>query len=236
MPEKPISFEALPQFDLLESLLWEEGRGFFLLDQHLDRLRHSAASLGFAFPTQGLDAALQQFDTGARPGRHKVRLLLSRDGVLTLESAPATSISGGKVVLASQAVPQNVSLLRHKTTYRKPYSDPLRDQQARDPGIVDVILWDAAGYVTESGMANVIVRSGADFYTPSLQQNFLPGVFRRCLLEQGIVKERPITVTELQESGAVFLVNSVRGWMPLDPLGRGVWVIRSDFQYETPLP
>ena len=112
-----------------------------------------------------------------------------------MESAPATSISGGKVVLASQAVPQNVSLLRHKTTYRKPYSDPLRDQQARDPGIVDVILWDAAGYVTESGMANVIVRSGADFYTPSLQQNFLPGVFRRCLLEQGIVKEGAILPT-----------------------------------------
>jgi para-aminobenzoate synthetase/4-amino-4-deoxychorismate lyase len=233
MSEKPIASEALPHFDLLESLLWEQGRGFFLLDPHLDRLRHSAASLGFEFPTQRLEAALQQFDA---QGRHKVRLLLSRGGTVAVESAPATSISGGKVVLASQAIAQNAPLLRHKTTYRKPYSDPLREQQARDPGIVDVILWDEAGYVTESGMANVIVRSGAGLYTPSLQQSFLPGVFRRSLLEQGVARERPIPVTELQESDTVFLVNSVRGWMPLASLGPGIWVIRSDFQYETPAP
>jgi branched-subunit amino acid aminotransferase/4-amino-4-deoxychorismate lyase len=234
MREKPMAPEVLPQFDLLESLLWEQGHGFLLLSQHLDRLRDSAASLGFEFPTQRLNAALQQFDTQPRPGRHKVRLLLSRDGTLLVESAPATSIKGGKVVVASRAVPQNTPLLRHKTTYRKPYSDPLRDQQAHDSGIVDVILWDEAGNVTESGMANVIVRSGGCFYTPSLQQNLLPGVFRRSLLEQGIVRERSIAVTELHESDAVFLVNSVRGWMSLDPVGRGIWVIRSDFHYDDP--
>ncbi len=236
MPINPMPTEALPQFDLLESLLWEEGHGFLLLSHHLDRLRDSAASLGFEFPTLRLNAALQQFDAQARPGRHKVRLILSRDGTLVVESAPATSIKGGKVVLADRAVPQNTPLLRHKTTYRKPYSEPLRDQQAHDAGIVDVILWDEAGYVTESGMANVIVRSGGCFYTPSLQQNLLPGVFRRSLLEQGIVSERPIAVTDLHESDAIFLVNSVRGWMPLDRSGRGIWVIRGDFQYETPLP
>jgi branched-subunit amino acid aminotransferase/4-amino-4-deoxychorismate lyase len=234
MPTNPIPSEAFPQFDLLESLLWEEGHGFLLLSHHLDRLRDSAASLGFEFPTLRVNTALQQFDAQARPGRHKVRLLLSRDGTLVVESAPATSIKGGKVVLASQAVPQNTPLLRHKTTYRKPYSDPLRDQQAHDPGIVDVILWDEAGYVTESGMANVIVRSGGYFYTPSLQQNLLPGVFRRSLLEQGVVRERPIAVSELHESDAVFLVNSVRGWMSLEPLDQGIWVIRSDFHYSGP--
>ena len=236
MPINPTPSEALPQFDLLESLLWEEGHGFLLLSHHLDRLRDSAAALGFEFPTLRLNAALQQFDAQARPGRHKVRLLLSRDGTLVVESAPAASIKEGKVVLAGRAVSRDAPLLRHKTTYRKPYSEPLRDQQANDPGIVDVILWDEAGYVTESGMANVIVRSGGSFYTPSLQQNLLPGVFRRSLLERGVVSERPIAVTELQESDRIFLVNSVRGWMPLERLGRGVWVIRSDFHYETPLP
>ena len=85
-------------------------------------------------------------------------------------------------------------------------------------------------------MANVIVRSGGRFYTPSLQQTLLPGVFRRSLLEQGIVSERPIAVTELHELDAVFLVNSVRGWMPLARSGRGIWVIRGDFHYQTPVP
>ena len=228
----PLEPERLPQFELLESLLWEPERGFYLLAQHLERLRDSAAGLGFDFPAQELDTALEEFAAVPRRGRHKVRVLLSRDGKLVVESAAASSIRGGKVALARQAVPPGSSLLRHKTTYRKPYSEPLRHQQARDPAIIDVIFWDEAGNVTESGMANLVVRSGDGFYTPSLQQDLLPGVFRRSLLEQGVVRERQIAVAELHEAHAVFLVNSVRGWMPLDRVGQDLWVIRGDFCYE----
>jgi len=225
----------LPQFDLLESLLWEERCGLYLLGHHVERLRSSATCLGFDFPTRELDTALAEFDRVPRKGRHKVRILLSRGGKFVVESAPAASISGGKVTLAGQAIPQQAPLLRHKTTYRKVYSDALQDQQAREPGIVDVILWDDTGYITESGMANVIIKSRGDFYTPSLQQELLPGVFRRSLLEQGVVREKSITLTELGQADAVFLVNSVRGWMPLERAGRqGLWGIKADFCYETP--
>ena len=227
----PFELERLPQFELLESLLWEEGRGFYLLAQHLERLRDSAAVLGFDFPAQRLNAALEEFAAVPRRGRHKVRILFSRDGKLVVESAVATSIGGGKVALARQATPRGAPLLRYKTTYRKPYFDPLRDQQARDPATIDVILWDEAGNVTESGMANLVVRSGGGLYTPSSQQDLLPGVFRRTLLEQGIVRERQIAVTELHEADAVFLVNSVRGWMPLERIGEGLWIVRGDFCY-----
>lgn len=229
-----LSPQDLPEFDLLESLLWEEGRGFYLLAYHLERLRHSAAKLGFEFPAAGLDTTLQQFDGISRRGRHKVRILLSRDGKWVIESEPTTIIRGGKVVLAKEAMPSS-PLLRHKTTYRKPYSEALRSQQAEDPETVDVILWDEAGYVTESGMANVVIRSGEALYTPSLQQELLPGVFRRSLLELGVISERQIALAELHEADAVFLVNSVRGWMPLHPVGRGSWVIRGDFSYEVPV-
>ena len=232
---KSVSPQELPQFDLLESLLWEEGCGFYLLGHHIERLRGSAVCLGFDFSTRALDTALEGFAGVARQGRYKVRILLSRGGQFVVESAPATSIRGGKVALAREAIPRQAPLLRHKTTYRKPYSDPLQNQQAHEPGIIDVILWDDAGYVTEAGMANVIIRSHGNLYTPSLQQDLLPGVFRRSLLEQGVIRERSITLAALHQADAVFLVNSVRGWMPLDPAGRpGVWVVRDDFCYETP--
>lgn len=232
----PVPPHELPQFDLLESLLWEEGSGFYLLDHHVERLRSSAAALGFDFSTQSLDLALGEFDGVARQGRHKVRVLLSRGGRFVVESAPVTSLSGGRVALATGAIPRGAPLLRHKTTHRKLYSDLLQGQQAREPGIVDVILWDDAGYVTESGVANVVIESRGNRYTPSLQQELLPGVFRRSLLEQGVVGEKQITLAELHEADAVFLVNSVRGWMPLEPSERqGVWSIRSDFCYSTPL-
>jgi branched-subunit amino acid aminotransferase/4-amino-4-deoxychorismate lyase len=230
----PLELERLPQFDLLESLLWEEGRGFYLLAQHLERLRDSAACLGFDFPAPRLDAVLEEFAAVPRRGRHKVRIVLSRDGKLVVESAPATSVGGGKVALARQATPRDAPLLRHKTTYRKPYSEPLQDQQAHDSAVIDVILWDEAGNVTESGMANLVVRSGGSLYTPSSQQDLLPGVFRRTLLEQGIVRERQIAVAELHEADALFMANSVRGWMPLERAGESLWIIRGDFCYEMP--
>lgn len=233
-PGTPLQPARLPQFELLESLLWEEEGGFYLLAQHLERLRNSAAGLGFVFPAQKLDAALEEFAAAPHQGRHKVRVLLSHDGKLVVESAAATSIRGGKVALAKQALSPGSSLLRHKTTYRQPYSEPLRDQQARDPAIIDVILWDEAGNVTESGMANLVVRSDDGFYTPSLQQDLLPGVFRRSLLEQGVLRERQLAVAELHEARAVFLINSVRGWMPLDRAGQDLWVITDDFCYEIP--
>ena len=226
---------GLPPFDLLESLLWEEGRGFYLLDHHVERLRGSATALGFDFSTRRLDLALGELDSVARQGRHKVRVLLSRGGKFVVESAPVASLSGGRVALARAAIPRGAPLMRHKTTSRKLYSDLLQDQRAHEPGIVDVILWDEGGYVTESGVANVVIESRGNRYTPSLQQDLLPGVFRRSLLDQGVVVEKQITLAELHEADAVFLVNSVRGWMPLDPTGRqGAWSIRSDFCYATP--
>jgi para-aminobenzoate synthetase/4-amino-4-deoxychorismate lyase len=230
----PLEPERLPQFDLLESLLWEEERGFYLLAHHLERLRDSAACLGFDFSAPRLEAALEEFAAVPCRGRHKVRILLSPDGKLVVESAAATSVAGGKVALARQAIPQQATLLRHKTTYRQPYIDPLREQQAHDPAIIDVILWDEAGNVTESGMANLVVRSGGGLYTPSSQQDLLPGVFRRTLVEHEVVRERQIAVAELHEADAVFLVNSVRGWMPLERAGEGLWIIRGDFCYGMP--
>jgi para-aminobenzoate synthetase/4-amino-4-deoxychorismate lyase len=232
---EPAAPRAPPPFDLLESLLWEQGSGFYLLGHHVERLRSSAAALGFDFSAQELDTALEEFYRVARWGRHKVRVLLARDGRVVVESAPVASLSGSRVVLAGRAIPPGEPLLRHKTTHRKMYSDLLQDRSAHEPGVVDVILWDDSGYVTESGLANVIIESRGERYTPSLRQELLPGVFRRSLLEQGVVEEKQITLAELHAADAVFLVNSVRGWMRLDPSERqGVWIIRSDCCYATP--
>ena len=78
-----------------------------------------------------------------------------------------------------------------------------------------MILFNADGEVTESSRANVVAEIGGALCTPPVACGLLPGTLRAHLLAAGAVTERVITVDELLSSPRVYLVNSVRGWMPV---------------------
>ena len=71
-------------FELYESLLWEPGSGYFLLERHLARLAGSAAHFGFRLDLPYVRAELTEFGAELAAPR-KVRLELSADGGLYLE-------------------------------------------------------------------------------------------------------------------------------------------------------
>ena len=66
--------------------------------------------------------------------------------------------------------------------------------------------------------ANIVLRFGDEYYTPPLEAGLLNGVYRRHLLETGRVVEKPLTVDDPARADKIFLVNSVRQWIPI------VWV------------
>jgi len=76
-----------PEFDLLESLLWTPEAGYFLLERHLARLRDSAEYFDYPWDEEKARAALDEH-APTTPAPHKVRLLLSRAGEVTLEHHP----------------------------------------------------------------------------------------------------------------------------------------------------
>jgi para-aminobenzoate synthetase/4-amino-4-deoxychorismate lyase len=67
--------------------------------------------------------------------------------------------------------------------------------------------------VTESSIANVVVSIDGELFTPPLESGLLAGVFRNQLLAEGKIKERTISVEELQRTRDFFLINSVRKWI-----------------------
>jgi len=79
------------------------------------------------------------------------------------------------------------------------------------PGCSDVLLFNEAGEVTETTVANVAVEIGGVRYTPPVRCGLLPGTHRAVLLERGELRERVILIEELRECPRVFLLNSVRG-------------------------
>ncbi|MCS7300805.1 MAG: aminodeoxychorismate synthase component I [Fimbriimonadales bacterium] len=212
-----VILQPRPEFELLETLRWRAGKGYFLLEKHLQRLQRSADYFGFQCDLDAIRALLQRAPTDAttpRKGDYRVRLRLRRDGESVVECAPLEPKPPiWRVALAPEPVdPRNV-FLYHKTTHRAVYEQA----RAACPDCDDVILWNPRGEITESTVANVVVRLDGKLYTPPVACGLLGGVYREYLLERGWLTERVITLPMLQQAEAVYLINSVRGRV------RAVW-------------
>ncbi len=90
---------------------------------------------------------------------------------------------------------------------------------ASRPDCDDVLLWNEAGEVTESTRANVVVQLAGERFTPPVGCGLLAGTQRAELLAQGAIKERVIRVEDLSEAEAIYLINSVRGWIEVKWVG-----------------
>jgi len=199
-------------FRLLESLRWTPDEGYFLLEHHLERLINSAEYFNFRLDRAAVEGALTEA-VAALPGPSKIRLLADRAGQIESEALPlekgAPPVPLG-VGLALQPVSPADVYLYHKTTRREAY-DVAR---ASRPDCDDVILWNDRGELTESTVANLVLEIDGRRYTPPASSGLLAGTMRACLLERGELTERVLLPTDLSRASRIWLINSVRGWMP----------------------
>ncbi|KAF0218471.1 MAG: para-aminobenzoate synthetase / 4-amino-4-deoxychorismate [Geobacteraceae bacterium] len=200
----------VPEFQLIETLLFEKGKGYFLLERHLARLYRSAAYFGFNIR---LDLVTEVLKKRAVPltGSHKVRLLLSRKGAFSMQTEPVAvqpAEEAAAVTFAESSVDSQNPFLYHKTTNRPLYAEEL----ARQPSRADVIFFNERGEVTEGANNNIVAKIGGELITPPLPSGLLPGTFREELLESHVIKEKVITREELELAEEIYLINSVRKW------------------------
>jgi len=208
-----------PPFQLVETLAWTPGGGLLLIERHLRRIGDSAEYFGFVCDADAIRLRLAEAARGLRRPQ-RVRLLQDESGGIEVTVAPlplrAVSLSDApprrartvRVAVAHEPVGRRDLFLYHKTTRRQVYERAL----AGSPGFDDVILVNEEGEVTETTIANVVVRDEDGYWTPPVASGLLPGTFRAELLERGAIHERRITLEELREAKEVWLINSVRGW------------------------
>ena len=70
------------------------------------------------------------------------------------------------------------------------------------------------GEITETTTGNLVVEIGSELYTPPVTCGF-PGTFRRNLLEQRKITEKVIHRSDMNEVSSMWMINSLRGWVPL---------------------
>ena len=198
-----------PEFDLLETLRWSPPDGYSLLRYHLDRLARSAQYFGFGVDLSRIEHELERAASRLPAVPRRVRLLVTRKGNARCETfalAPGADAFADIAVAPSPIDPEDV-FLYHKTTHRGVYEEAVGGR----PGFADVLLYNGAGEVTESTVANVAVERDGILHTPPVRCGLLPGTCRAWLLESGRVRENVIRLEEVLSSRNVYLMNSVRG-------------------------
>ncbi|ETI68935.1 aminodeoxychorismate synthase component I [Neobacillus vireti] len=202
--------ENRPTFQLLESLLLDNGT-YFLLEEHLNRLKNSAQYFGFPCDLVDINKTLQEFTRKNKAGKLKVRLLLANDGEIIIEGNPITSPEGVlKVMLADEPLNKNILFLYHKTTNRNVYSS---FQIKNSDDVFDVLLWNEDGELTEFTNGNLVLEIDGLLWTPPVISGLLAGTFREKLLKTGEIHEKILTIGDLQKSTKIWFINSVRKWL-----------------------
>jgi para-aminobenzoate synthetase/4-amino-4-deoxychorismate lyase len=204
-----------PSFELLETMRLSEGR-YTRRERHVRRVCASAEYFDFGDVAAAVGRAL---DTRARmspTGDHRVRLLVSRDGTTRTEATPvapreASSPSPWRCALSAVPVSSRDVFLFHKTTNRGVYEE----RRAAHPDADEVMLVNERGELTECTIGNLVVEIGGERLTPPLGCGLLAGVFREELLEQGKIEERVLHPSALSAATGLWLVNSLREWVPL---------------------
>ena len=112
-------------------------------------------------------------------------------------------------------MPPADAFIHHKTTRRTAYA-----AFSAPAGCFDTLLYNAAGELTEFTIGNVAVQLNGRWLTPPLSAGLLPGVMRQSLLDAGQLQEAHIQLDDLPHATGLALLNSVRGWMPVELVQR----------------
>ena len=199
-------------FQLIETLLWQNGE-FYLLDLHIKRLRESAGYFLFDYDTSKaikvLDQASKKFENNKK---YRVRLLLFRDGNITISSSELDDIGSQpkQVIISKHRIEQTNRFFHHKTTNRDLYDSELK--KAREKGYYDVLFFNNKSEVTEGAISNIFIKHGEKFFTPPVHCGLLNGVYRCYMFRNGFpLEEKVLYEKDILEADKVYLANSVRG-------------------------
>jgi para-aminobenzoate synthetase/4-amino-4-deoxychorismate lyase len=198
-------------FELLETMLWTPKDGYFLLQSHLKRLAQSAEYFGFPFSEHAIRSKLYAAVPVTVDSPKRVRLLLGEDGHLHTEVVAfdgATEAESVSIRLARSPVDSSDPFLYHKTTRRDVYEGA----RAACDDCDDVLLWNEKGEITETCIANVVLKINGENVTPPTASGLLAGTFRQWLIETGKVTEKVIKKEDVASAECLWVVNSVRKW------------------------
>ncbi|AGK59307.1 para-aminobenzoate synthase subunit I [Hyphomicrobium denitrificans 1NES1] len=212
--------DPVRRFELIETMLYESGKGIWLRSYHLARLAASAAYFGFVFDASKVRDAIEAVTSTQRDERLRVRLLLDEDGVVTVTATPQPPTADDAImryVVSDSRLNSSDLFLYHKTTRRELYDREWK-HYADTLGADEVIYLNEAGELAEGSRTSIFISRGGKLLTPRLAAGVLPGTLRAALIDEGRAAEARLTIQDLNGAAEIYLGNSVRGLVRAEPL------------------
>ncbi len=225
----------VPEFFLIETLLWELGKGYWLLAEHFERLAESAAYFSFHFDNQAILAALKEVAGGFSELAMRVRLTLAKDGCVEITFQPCDvpllrSLPNNPVVeqqdlpcirLSEKQVDSSSPWYFHKTSRRDLFQKEFA--VTREQGLFDTCFVNECQELTEGCISNLILFLDGKYYTPPVSSGLLNGTLRRKLLTENSSRlfEKVLVPEDFIRADALFCCNAVRGLVQVRLISKG---------------
>jgi branched-chain amino acid aminotransferase len=219
---------------LFETIAVRHARAIWC-DEHLQRLKKSAAELEILFDEDLIRAAIKEVLQKSASPIEVLRITLTRGPTARGLSAecvkPSLIVSlqafdrGGllpSVRLATSSIRRNETspASRMKTLS---YVDAIMAARQVRLRADDALMLNGKGHVAATTIGNVFLLKGKALITPSHDQAILCGIARGKLIAGAAalglgVEERAVRVSELYEADCIFVTNSLRLAMPISSL------------------
>lgn len=178
-------------------------------DQHLERLTKASRYFAYPFDPEELGQKIEEECQACDSHQdYRLRIILSKSGEMELSRQILTPLSPSfcKAKLCLQEADLQQAFTYFKTTHRPHLS----------LGKQEIIYHNAAGELLETSIGNLVLKINGKLYTPPTSLGILPGIYRQHLLETGQVKEKIMTLEELNQAEAIYGCNAVRGLYELE--------------------
>jgi para-aminobenzoate synthetase / 4-amino-4-deoxychorismate lyase len=212
--------DPVRRFELIETMLYEPGKGIWLIEGHLQRLANSASYFAFVFDEARVRAALDDAIKGQAAARLRLRLLLDEDGKISVTATPQPASAADaamRYVVSDTRLNSGDLFLYHKTTRRDVY-DREWAHFSQTLGADEVIYLNERAELAEGSRTSIFIARDGKLLTPPIASGVLPGVLRQSLLDEGQAVEAVLTLDDLDRAEHVYLGNSVRGLIKALPL------------------
>jgi branched-chain amino acid aminotransferase len=184
----------------------------FALDEHLERMRHSADALRLPIDLEVVRADVETLLEATEPADGVLRLLATRGGrrigiVEQLPELPDT-IALATITYSPTRLLDGVKSLSYA-------ANMLATRLAREQGADEALLVTPHGRVLEGPVTSFFYVLDGKLFTPPLEDRILDSITRRVLLAVTDAQERITTRDDLAGVSEAFLASSAREVQPV---------------------
>jgi branched-chain amino acid aminotransferase len=192
----------------------------FALDEHLDRMARSAASLRLAFDEDAIRSDVDALLLAAGPIDASLRLVVThggrRIGLLEPPKAFPETIALATIAYAPTRILDGVKSLSYG-------ANMLATRLAVEAGADEALLVTPHGRVLEGPTTSFFYVLDGHLCTPPLSDHILDSISRRVLLAVTAARERVTTLDDLAAISEAFLASSLREVQPVRSIdGRAI--------------